>query len=102
VAYLREVKDILKETLEKFNLSTDSQKLLGLWREELGRLANHAQIGSLREGKLTIEVDSPVYMQELAAKRKSIMDRINEKMGQKAIVEIRFRLGRIDRGRSED
>jgi len=102
VAYLREVKDILKEILEKFNLSTDSQKLLVIWREELGRLANHAQIGGLRQGKLIIEVDSPVYMQELAAKRKSIIDRINERMGQKAIVEIRFKLGRIDRGLSEN
>jgi len=102
VAYLREVKDILKETLEKFNLSTDGQKLLVIWQEELGRLANHAQIGTLREGKLIIKVDSPVYMQELAAMRKSIMDRINERMGEKAIVEIRFKLGRIDRGGSED
>lgn len=102
MTHLREVKDILKETLEKLNLTTDSQKLLVAWREDLGRLAKHAQIGSLREGKLVIEVDSPVYMQELATKRKSIMDRINERMGKKAIVEIRFKLGRIDRGGSED
>jgi len=102
MTYLKQVKDILKETFDKFNLANDSQRLLVIWREEMGRIANHAQMSSLREGKLTIEVDSPVYMQELSAKRKPIMERINERMGRKAIVEIRFKLGKVVRGGSED
>lgn len=100
--YLKEVKEIVKETFQKFNLGEESQKLFAVWQEEVGELAKHAQIGNFREGKLVIEVDNPVYMQELSAKRKSIMDKVNKRMGKKLIAEVRFRVGRINRGRSED
>jgi predicted nucleic acid-binding Zn ribbon protein len=99
---LKEVKEIVKETFQKFNLGEESQKLFAVWQEEVGELAKHAQIGNFREGKLVIEVDNPVYMQELSAKRKSIMDKVNKRMGKKLIAEVRFRVGRINRGRSED
>lgn len=102
MTYLREIKDILRETLEKFNLSKESQKLFVIWQEELGELAKHAQIGNFREGKLVVEVDSSVYMQELSARRESIVERVNRRMGKRFIVGVRFRLGRIDRSRSED
>ena len=102
MAYLREVKEIIKETLEKFNLGEESQKLFAIWQEELGELAKHAQIGNFREGKLVVEVDNHVYMQELSAKRKSIMERVNRRMGKRFIVEVRFRLGKINRNKSED
>ncbi|MFB0527001.1 MAG: DUF721 domain-containing protein [bacterium] len=100
--HLREIKEIVKETFRKFNLGEESQKLFTIWQEELGGLAKHAQIGNFREGKLLVEVDNTVYMQELSAKRKSIMERVNKKMGKRSIVEIRFRLGRMDRSKSED
>ncbi len=102
MTYLREVKKIVKETLRKFNLGEESQKLFSIWQEEIGELAKHAQIGSFREGKLLVEVDNPVYMQELSAQRKSIMERVNRRMGKRFIVEVRFRLGKIERSRSED
>lgn len=102
MTYLREVKEIVKEALQKFNLGEETQKLFAIWQEELGELAKHAQIGNFREGKLLVEVDNPVYMQELSAKRKSIMERVNRRMGKKSIVEVRFRLGRMDRSKSED
>jgi predicted nucleic acid-binding Zn ribbon protein len=102
VTYLREVKKIVKETFQKFNLGEESQKLFAIWQEELGELAKHAQIGNFREGKLLVEVDNPVYMQELSAKRKSIMEKVNKRMGKKFIVEVRFRLGKTDRSRSEN
>lgn len=102
MTYLKEVKEIVKETFNKFSLGEESQKLFAIWQEELGELAKHAQIGNFREGKLVIEVDNPVYMQELSAKRKSIMERVNRRMGKRLIVEVRFRLGKIDRSRSED
>lgn len=102
MAYLREVKEIVKETFQKFNLGEESQKLFAIWQEELGGLAKHAQIGKFREGKLLVEVDNPVYMQELSAKRRSIMEKVNKRMGKRFIVEVRFRLGETDRSRSED
>jgi len=102
VAYLRELKEIVKETLKKFNLGEESQKLFAFWQEELGELAKHSQIGSFREGKLVVEVDNPVYMQELSAKRKSIVESVNKRMGKRFIVEVRFRLGRINRSNNAD
>ncbi len=95
MTYLREIKEILKETLEKFNLSQENQKLFTIWQEELGELAKHAQIGNFREGKLVIEVDNSIYMQELSARRESIVERVNRRMGKRFIMEVRFRLGRI-------
>lgn len=102
MTYLREIKGIVKETFRKFNLGEESQKLFTIWQEEVGGLAKHAQIGNFREGKLLVEVDNPVYMQELSAKRKSIMDRVNKRMGKRFIVEVRFKLGKTDRSRSEN
>ncbi|NIM02619.1 DUF721 domain-containing protein [bacterium] len=102
MTYLREVKEIVKEALQKFNLGEESQKLFAIWQEELGGLAKHAQIGNFREGKLLVEVDNPVYMQELSAKRRSIIEKVNKRMGKRFIVEVRFRLGKTDRSRSED
>jgi len=102
VAHLREVKEIVKETFKKFNLGEESQKLFAIWQEELGELAKHAQIGSFREGKLVVEVDNPVYMQELSARKKSIMERVNKRMGKRFIVGVRFRPGRTDGSKSED
>lgn len=102
MAYLRELKEIVKETLKKFNLGEESQKLFAFWQEELGELAKHSQIGSFREGKLVVEVDNPVYMQELSAKRKSIVESVNKRMGKRFIVEVRFRLGRINRSNNAD
>lgn len=102
MARLREVKEIIKETFRKFNLGEESQKLFAVWQEELGALAKHAQIGSFREGKLLVEVDNPVYMQELSAKRRSIIDEVNRRMGKRFIVEVHFRLGRANRSRSEN
>ena len=102
VTYLREIKGIVKETLQKFNLGEESQKLFTVWQEEVGGLAKHAQIGNFREGKLLVEVDNPVYMQELSAKRRAIIEKVNKRMGKKFIVEVRFRPGKTDRSRSED
>jgi len=102
MAYLKEVKEIVKETFQKFNLGEESLKLFAIWQEELGGLAKHAQIGKFREGKLLVEVDNPVYMQELSAKRRSIIEKVNKRMGKRLIGEVRFRLGKTDRGRSED
>jgi len=100
--YLREVKEIVKEAFQKFNLGEESQKFFAIWEEELGGLAKHAQISAFREGRLLVEVDNPVYMQELSAKRRSIMEEVNKRMGKRFIVEVRFRLGETDRSRSED
>jgi len=102
VTYLREVKEILKETLKKFNLDEESRKLFAIWQEELGELAKHAQIGNFAQGQLVVEVDNPVYMQELSANRKSIMERVNRRMGKRFIGEVRFRLGRIGKRKGED
>ena len=102
MAYLRELKEIVKETLKKFNLGEESQKLFALWQEELGELAKHSQIGSFREGKLVVEVDNPVYMQELSAKRKSIVESVNKRMGKRFIMEVHFRLGRMNRSNNAD
>ena len=102
MTYLKGIKEIVAETFKKFNLGEESQKLFSIWQEELGELAKHAQIGNFREGKLVVDVDNTVYMQELSAKRKSIVDRVNRRMGKRLIMGVRFRLGRINRSISED
>jgi len=94
VKYLKEVREIIQDTFKKFNLDDETQRLFATWHEELGELAKHARIGSFREGNLTVEVDNPVYMQELSARRKYIIDKVNRRMGKKLIAQVRFRLGR--------
>jgi predicted nucleic acid-binding Zn ribbon protein len=66
-----------------------------LWGDIVGSdIARHAQPVSLRNGLLVVAVDHPVWLQELSRYHKPlIMQRVQERIGKKAVRDIAFRIG---------
>jgi predicted nucleic acid-binding Zn ribbon protein len=52
------------------------------WEAVVGEaIAQHARASSIRDGVLFVEVDSSVWMQELALLRERIAERLNDHLG---------------------
>ena len=66
-----------------------------LWPDIVGSdVARHAQPVSLRNGLLVVAVDHPVWLQELSRYYKPlILQKVRERVGQKAVRDIAFRIG---------
>jgi predicted nucleic acid-binding Zn ribbon protein len=65
------------------------------WREAAGALAaKSTQLGTLRRGVLEIIVKEAVLLQELAQfQKKSLLTKLETRLGDKTITDLRFRLG---------
>jgi len=66
-----------------------------LWASIVGSdIARHAQPVSLRNGLLVVAVDHPVWLQELSRYHKPlILQKVQERVGKKAVRDICFRIG---------
>ena len=61
------------------------------WPEVVGDAVSAVtEATSVEKGVLIIKTNSPVWRQELHMQKKEIVDKINKKIGSKAIKEIRF------------
>jgi len=64
------------------------------WRESAGDgAAKHARPVALRQGVLTVQVDSSAWMQELAMKKRPILKALKRKFGQDKILNIHLKMG---------
>jgi len=62
-----------------------------LWEEVVGQtVSNVTRAEKVDKGTLTVKTESPTWRQELHMQKKEIIDKINKKIGSKAIKEIRF------------
>ncbi|HUJ72312.1 MAG TPA: DUF721 domain-containing protein [Verrucomicrobiae bacterium] len=66
-----------------------------LWADIVGPdIARHARPVSLRDGLLVVAVDHPVWLAELVRYDKPlILTKVRERIGKKAVRDIRFRIG---------
>jgi len=69
--------------------------LVEAWRQAVGeQVAEHTRIGDFDRGRLVVEVDSPVLLQELRGFMESaILEQIRSAPGGAEVAELRFRLG---------
>lgn len=65
------------------------------WSSIVGSdIARHAQPVSLRNGMLIVAVDHPVWLDDLSRYHKGlILQKVRERVGKKAVRDIRFRIG---------
>ena len=62
-----------------------------LWAGVGGQtISNATKAEKVDKGVLTVKTQSPTWRQELHMQKKEIIDKINNKIGSKAIKEIRF------------
>ena len=75
-----------------------SGKLSAKWEEAVGAaIAAHAAPESIKGGKLTLVVDSPVWMNQLSLLAPTLITQINAAIGEEAVTDVRFRMGNVAR-----
>ena len=87
---------ILADVLRDLGLSKklSEQRAVAEWSDIVGRrVAEHARALRVDNGRLFVEVDSPVWSQELTLMKRNILRQINDRIGRKAIDNIHFVLG---------
>lgn len=88
--------EVLKKVLGEFKIDDSFQEICFLWKKHLGKLAEHSQVVSFRDGCLVITVDNSVYMQELTLRKTEVLEKINVFLEGKVLIkEIKFRAGSI-------
>ena len=71
-------------------------RVFGHWGRAVGEvIALHAQPSAVRGKKLTVTVDSSVWMQQLALLKPEIIEKVYRAMGANAVESITLRLGEV-------
>ena len=99
------VDSILKNVLRSLNLGikVKQYQIWDVWDSVVGKpIAQQAQPQQIRNMILWITVSSSTWMQQLEFMRQQIIDRLNERIGEKVIKDIRFRIGEPSKGHHHD
>ena len=87
----------LKEAIEKaisdsgIKSALDQETALGLWNIIVGSVISEVtKVEKVDSGTMFIRVDSSVWRQELHMQKEELVNKINNKVGTKAIRDIRF------------
>jgi len=89
------IKDALGETLrilglEKRVKETGAAKV---WPEAVGELIDRVtEVTAVRNGVVYVRVENSIWSQELCLKKVEIIRKLNERLGEKLITDIQFRL----------
>ena len=95
---MRSVSTVLEKVMK--NLSLDKALLeahiLNHWEVAVGEsIAQHAQPGEIRFNKLYVDVDSPMWLQELTMLKPTLIQKLNDALGKKGhIGDLALRIGR--------
>jgi hypothetical protein len=84
------VKGLVDELLKKFCVNGDSLAVYRICENELGNLARRVQVAGKKDYTLFLRVDNPVYIQELRARRRELIRKINGSFGNEVVREIRI------------
>jgi predicted nucleic acid-binding Zn ribbon protein len=90
------LKDIITSLLNdpKLPFNPDDGRIWNVWEETVGfAIAQNAQPEWIKSGKLRVRVSDPIWLQELGFVKETIKEKINERLGRKAVETIEFRLG---------
>ena len=90
--------DALKSVLQRIDPDKclKAYRVWVFWAEEVGEaIATRAQPAELRGGLLSVRVNSPAWMQELHFMKDTIRERLNSRLGEELIRDIRFVAGPV-------
>ena len=72
----------------------DDIEIWRVWKEVVGSVyAENAQPSKIRKKQLTVTVSDPIWLQELSFYKETILEKINEKLGRKAVNGIKIIVG---------
>lgn len=92
---LTSLRDILSNLMGDANLPFNPNDALiwKVWDEVVGTaIAKHAQPSWIKDGRLRVKVTDPIWLQELGFVGETVREKINKKLGRKAVERIEFRL----------
>lgn len=92
------VNAVLERVLSSLNLGfrVKQHRIWDVWNSVVGdAIARQAQPQQIRAMVLWVTVSSSTWMQQLEFMKRQIVERINERMGEKVISDIRFRIGEV-------
>lgn len=90
---MQDIKSVLDSFLRKTGLEKPvlQQKALVVWNEVVGdTVAKRTQPEEVKHGVLVVKVDTPVWRNELSLRKKEILERLNQALGQRVINDIRL------------
>jgi hypothetical protein len=92
------IHSILEKTFKTLEIDVPlkSYSIWGAWKEIVGEsVALQAQPRSIRNRILFIDVSHPTWMQQLQFLKPTLLEKINNFLGEPHIQDIRFKLGKI-------
>lgn len=74
----------------------DDIEIWRVWKEVVGETyAENSQPSRIRKKELTITVTDSIWLQELTFSKEIILEKINRKLGRKAVNSIKITVGRL-------
>jgi predicted nucleic acid-binding Zn ribbon protein len=89
------LKDVLSSLFSdsKLPFNPDDAHIWKVWDEIVGKpISEHAQPLWIKDGKLRVKVSDPIWLQELGFVEENIKEKLNSKLGRRAVEKIEFRL----------
>jgi len=89
------LKDVISSLFSdaKLPFNPDDARIWEEWKETVGAaIAKNAQPLWIKDGKLRVKVTDPIWLQELGYAEETIREKLNRKMGRRAVERIEFRL----------
>ena len=92
---LTSLKEIMADLLGSTNLpfNPEDATIWRVWDEVAGEtIARNAQPLWVKNGRLRVKVSDPIWLQELSFMEETMRNKLNERLGRKAVEKIEFRL----------
>ncbi len=96
---LESIKSILSPLFKRTGLSwrIKEQKIIENWSEIVGQsIAQNTEPSKLRGGVLYVKVRTPIWMQQLQFLKETIINKINQKIKDAGLNDLRFFIGQIE------
>jgi predicted nucleic acid-binding Zn ribbon protein len=95
-----QVNSVLERVLSSLNLGikVKQYRIWDEWDSVVGdAIARKTRPGQIRAMVLWVNVSNSTWMQQLEFMKRQIVERINERIGERVISDIRFRIGEVTR-----
>ena len=90
---MKHLKKAIEKAIEGAGIkpALNQESAVLLWGAAVGKVVSSVtKAEKVQSGTLVVRVDTPVWRQELHMQKKEIINKINKKIGTKAIGDIRF------------
>jgi len=101
---LTPLKNIIAELLRggKLAFNPDDAKIWEVWEDVVGpAVSRNTHPSWIKDRRLRVTVSDPIWLQELKFVEETIKDKLNKRLGRKAVEKIDFRIGPVEDARKD-